>query len=303
MKIAAVVVTFNGLLHIKNSLEALKNQSHQLDEIIIVNNSSIDGTTEWLSDQKGIEHIIQKNSGSAGGQYTGIKNAYIKGYDYIWCLDQDIVPEQDALEKLLSTEEIKNENTGFLSSLILDKNLDIAYINVPYIRNFEEVLQALVMKSNIPIISASFGSLLIPKKAIEKIGLPVKEFFIWGDDVEYTMRMIQAGFKGFLVIESKAIHNGEDNNLDPFLVMDIRNKKTFFAIRNTFYVIRLRNKVVYKSLIRGILGCLSFYFIIIKNRFLYHGQNPYRYSILSLTALISSFFFVSNKKYYYDTKN
>ncbi len=88
-KIAAVVVTFNRLELLKQCVQSLRNQTLKLDEILIINNSSTDGTLEWLNQQNDLTILTQENSGSAGGQYTGIKTAYEKGYDWILCTDDD----------------------------------------------------------------------------------------------------------------------------------------------------------------------------------------------------------------------
>ena len=36
---------------------------------------------------------------------------------------------------------------------------------------------------------ATFVSLLLRAATVQKVGLPIKEFFIWGDDIEYTRRI------------------------------------------------------------------------------------------------------------------
>ena len=75
-RVAAVAVTFNRLEFLKELITSLKNQSRTPDEIIIVNNSSTDGTEEWLAEQDGLTVIKQGNTGSSGGQYTAYKTAY-----------------------------------------------------------------------------------------------------------------------------------------------------------------------------------------------------------------------------------
>lgn len=117
-KIAAVVVTFNRLELLKQCIDSLRNQTHKLDEIIIVNNSSTDGTIEWLNQQKDLTIITQENSGSAGGQHTGIKIAYEKGFDWIWCFDDDCFVETNALEELVAQ---KIKGVEVLNSLVLSK--------------------------------------------------------------------------------------------------------------------------------------------------------------------------------------
>lgn len=298
MKVAAVIVTFNGINYLKQCLQAVKSQTRPLEEIIVVNNSSTDGTTEWLNQQDKIHHILQPNGGSSGGQYTGIKTAFEGECDWVWCLDQDIIPKADALEKLLNSEEAGLEKIGFISSLVLDNKNNISYINVPFIRDFKEVLGSISKNKNLPIISSSFGSVLFSKRAIEKAGYPFKKLFIWGDDVEYTMRIVQNGFIGCLVLSSIVVHDQKENKKFPFPSMNMRDKKTKYAIRNTFFTIRYRNETLYNSKIRGILGCLNFLFILLKKRAKYKGRFELSYFFFALSSLLASVFLPIIKKRY-----
>ena len=49
---------------------------------------------------------------------------------------------------------------------------------------------------------STFVSLFVNRKAIEKVGLPIKDFFIWNDDYEFTLR-ISKYFENFLVSKIK----------------------------------------------------------------------------------------------------
>ena len=73
MNIATVVVTYNRLTLLKECIDGLRKQTYMIDEIIIVNNCSTDGTLEWLNGQKNLTVITQENLGIADGLYTGMK--------------------------------------------------------------------------------------------------------------------------------------------------------------------------------------------------------------------------------------
>jgi len=118
MKIAAIVVTYNRLEYLKKCIAALKNQSHPIDKIIVIDNSSDDGTWEYLQSQEYVEAIRQRNCGGAGGFFAGIKHAYLAGYDLIWCMDDDNEPEQNSLKHLL---ECVNDNNKIFNSLCTEK--------------------------------------------------------------------------------------------------------------------------------------------------------------------------------------
>lgn len=289
-KIAAVVVTFNRLELLKKCVEAIRNQTRKLDEIIVINNSSSDGTEEWLNEQKDLTVITQENSGSAGGQYTGIKTAYEKGYDWTWSLDCDVIAKQNALEKLIYSEIFKFEQVGFLTSNILDRNDKVSYINIPYLKSAGDVLEPLNNSQTIEVISSSFGSVLFNRDAITKVGYPIPEFFIWGDDVEYTMRIIHNGFRGYLIFESIANHLNEDNFKNPFQNLNMSSNKAFYAIRNTVYTIKLRNRLFKNSYLRGYLGVLKFYLENLYMSLKIHNWEMFEYVNFTKLVLTGLFF-------------
>ena len=74
VEIGAVIVTFNRLEKLKKALQAYSEQTVQAKYIIVVNNASSDGTTEflleWKSDDEGFEKVIlnlPQNIGGSGG--------------------------------------------------------------------------------------------------------------------------------------------------------------------------------------------------------------------------------------------
>jgi GT2 family glycosyltransferase len=266
IKICAVVVTYNRCELLKRCIESLRKQTRKPDLIIVVNNGSNDGTKEWLVQQNDLIKITQENLGGAGGFYTGIKQARKDGFEWVWLLDSDVVPFNDALERIMNSTAFNNKNVGFLSSVVVMPNGELSYINLPYLSHEYDVVDSIVSNRNIPILTSSFGSVLISKEAVEAVGLPAKNFFIWGDDVDYTLRMISKGFLGRLIIDSKAVHYQEKNYKNPFVHMDLFDWKSKYSIRNTTYCTKQKNKVLYNSSLRGNLAALYFLIIIVKSR-------------------------------------
>lgn len=89
MKVAAVVVTYNRKELLRECLQALLNQTRPLDEIIVVDNASTDGTDQMIPEEfPQITHVrLPENIGGAGGFHEGMKLAYEKGHDWIWVMD------------------------------------------------------------------------------------------------------------------------------------------------------------------------------------------------------------------------
>ena len=84
------------------------------------------------------------------------------------------------------------------------------------------------------IDTATFVSLLIPRETIEKIGLPIKEYFIWGDDKEYTLRISDL-LPSYFIPQSGVIHKMKTNVGSNICTDDIeRIQRYFYAYRNDY---------------------------------------------------------------------
>lgn len=250
--IAAIVVTYNRKILLEETIEALLNQTVKLDEIIIVNNCSTDGTESVLEKYKESISIInlERNIGGAGGFNNGLKYAYEKGHSLFWIMDDDTIAEQDALEKLIYPyNKLKDDNIGFLCSNVSWIDGTPCLMNIPVLDGiFNEKLSDNLIK----VKSATFVSMLITREAINNCGYPIKEFFIWADDTEFTQR-IGKKFNNYMVIDSTVIHK-MNVNLGADIVSDKnRLERYFYAFRNRFYIGR-RNGV--KSLVKYLIRTL-----------------------------------------------
>lgn len=215
-RIVAVVVTCNRKELLKQCIESLLLQTASCD-VLIVDNASTDGTAEFLKtlDKEEKVHVIesQRNLGGAGGFNLGIRSAVEYGYEYIWIMDDDTLPRPDALGKLLEADEILDGDYGFLSSAVLWTDGRGCKMNRQKVKkNFYENV-GLLTTSLIPVEQATFVSLFLRTETVKKAGLPVKEFFIWGDDLEYTRRIaVRMKMPCYLVGKSQVVHAMRTNN-------------------------------------------------------------------------------------------
>ena len=99
-KICTVIVTYNRLGLLQNAIGALKYQTLG-STLLIVDNGSTDGTHEYLDSLKDVVVIHQENLGGAGGFFTGLKFAAENGFEFAWIMDDDVLPDKDALRFLI----------------------------------------------------------------------------------------------------------------------------------------------------------------------------------------------------------
>src|SRR5690606_21582933 len=106
-KILAVVVTYRRPDVLFKCLEAvLINSTRKVDELHVIINSSDSETIEIIKSflPLGITKIsyeIFENIGPAGGFYFGLQRFLKSDCDYVWLMDDDIIPENNCLESLL----------------------------------------------------------------------------------------------------------------------------------------------------------------------------------------------------------
>ena len=216
MKIIALIVTYNRLKLLKESISSIKTQSVKPDKILIYNNNSNDGTTEYLNslkDDQIIFHNASENTGGAGGYHYGIELAYNLGADWVWVMDDDTIAVPDALYKLTDSSFFPcdefNNPTGYLASRVdwVDGNRHL----MNYIKPVHPWHSLHGSHDNCyKITNSTFVSMLINREAIRTIGLPVKEFFIWGDDWEYSGR-ISNKYNCYYISNSVVVHKTDEN--------------------------------------------------------------------------------------------
>lgn len=246
MKIFAIVVTYNRLELLKKSIGALHRQQH-LDQIIVVNNGSNDGTKEWLDGQQDLHVIHQENVGGSGGFHTGIKVAYDEGADWIWCMDDDVFPKDGCLDELVSLVALENTQLdhkkplGILAPRRVMNGKTFTHEFRRY--NLTNPLSSLHAEklsgeetTPTEIVGCDFEGPFISRSVVEKIGLPNRELFIFYDDTEYCLRAHLAGFR-LLYVPSAVMDKHAFFSEDSWAVRNQKKKwKRYYQVRNSAYL-------------------------------------------------------------------
>ncbi|MFZ1235470.1 MAG: glycosyltransferase family 2 protein [Prevotella sp.] len=246
MKIIAVVVTFNRLELLKKGIQCLRLQKG-LHHIIVVNNGSDDGTSEWLDVQTDLSVINQENVGGSGGFYSGIQAAYADGADWVWCMDDDVFPREDCLEHLI---QVVNEDANRLVSQnpigilaprrMLDGKVfthEFCYYNFTNLLTSMHGQKLQGTESRLTeIVGCDFEGPLISRAVIEKIGLPNRDLFIFYDDTDYCLRAHLSGFKLVYVPEALMDKHVFFSN-DSWASRNKKKKwKRYYQVRNSAYL-------------------------------------------------------------------
>lgn len=256
--VAVALVTYNRKELLIECLNGLLKQTKKPDAVYIIDNASTDKTSEFLLEHHFIETSFPENlsepwttskvidgilfnyvrmidnTGGAGGFHEGMKRAYKDGYDWIWLMDDDVEPKNDALEKLLEYEthslclhpsrEYNNSQPVFSEIIICPttgKRIDLKDLSF---KNGKEICY---------INTACFEGMLIHRSIVSKIGFPDPRFFIVYDDTTYGVLASQ--YTNVAYVKNALLYkkiNKEEEPLSPFFI--------YHSVRNY----RLRQKYI-----------------------------------------------------------
>ena len=220
---AAVVVTYNRSAILKENINCLLNQKGTQCDIYIIDNASTDSTYETVksfSDSRVHYFNTGSNLGGAGGFEFGMKQAVEDGYKFVWVMDDDTLPAETSLDELFSAGEKLKGKWGALSSAVYWTDGSVCNMNRQKPTLFSRIKDEDLQRNEaFRVLQASFVSLLIKSEVIKEIGLPYGEYFIWTDDLEYTLRMSSRNHEIYVVPSSRTIH-AMKNNARPNFALD-----------------------------------------------------------------------------------
>ncbi len=248
-KVIAVVVSCNRYQQLKNCIHALRNQTVQPHAILVVNNGSSDYTSVWLDKQTDIIHVYQENQGSAGGFHNGIERAYSLGYNWIWCMDDDGYPKEDALEMLLNNAVSRDT---LYNSILVDKE-DKQSFNWKLL-NYQRLDE--VKTDVIDGVCHPFNGAFIHSNIIMKAGLPESKLFYWGEGSAYFYRLTRK-FQIQAKTITGSIHYHPTDRIELKKEWEYKDGwKMYYYVRNRFAV--LKEKYTYTPL--ALMAYVAFIF-------------------------------------------
>lgn len=246
--VTAVVLTYNRRDLVQECLRALVTQTRRCDRIIVVDNASTDDTREVLGAfaGDGVEvYSLPTNTGAAGGFNVAMRLGHQSQSNFVWVMDDDVIPDPAALSELLRAYEILDGEAIDAPYVISVARTPLGLVtNVPAVDKRQNAIAYenwphLLEHGLLPVTRSTFVSVLLPRKTLDRFGLPIAAMFIWGEDTEYTKR-ITLEHPGYIVGRSKVVHVRATAG-NP----DIRTEQDFvrigwhrFRIRNRLYTTR-----------------------------------------------------------------
>ena len=259
MNSAAVIVTYNRKSMLMNCIAKVLMQKPEAPEVIIIDNASTDGTESYIRSLNNPQihyYNTGENFGGAGGFAYGLEKACLLGFDYCWIMDDDTYPQEDAFQSLYV--KIQEIDASYVCSRVMWTDGNVCSMNTPPTAkrgcfNNPKALNLHLME----IQGCSFVSCMVNMKYMKQVGLPIAEFFIYGDDVEFTRRL-ETKSKGYLDLDSVVIHAMPNNNVASIVNCETdRIERYRYGVRNNVYIQRHIDHAsvmtVFMSMLRSVI--------------------------------------------------
>jgi GT2 family glycosyltransferase len=182
---------------------------------------------------------LAHNTGGAGGFAYGLALALADGADLAWLMDDDTVPEPDALQAMLGARASHPGGPpALIASRVLWTDGRAHPMNTPRAKPFATKAERAAAAAGgcLPIRSASFVSILVDAGECRRRGLPQADYFLWNDDFEFTTRLLR-GNSGLLCPDSVVVHKTRtfgSTDVDP-------GPRFFYEVRNKIWTLKSRS--------------------------------------------------------------
>ncbi|MDQ4490982.1 glycosyltransferase family 2 protein [Sinomonas sp. ASV486] len=234
MSVAAVVVSYNRKDLLRQCLASLEIQGEALDEIIVIENGSTDGSPDMVRKEFPSVTLSETgaNLGGAGGFAWGIQTAIERGHTFGWLMDDDANPAPGSLAPLVEVALDRDLNAGFVAAQVTDEEGTAPNPGHPAVVDPDPQKQIRASAHGaLAVTQATFVGLLVNLEQARTMPLPYADFFIWFDDAEYTRRLASRSI-GVYVPGSVVRHPAKPANPD-------MAGRLFYYVRNHIWLSKL----------------------------------------------------------------
>lgn len=226
MKLSIVIVNYNVKHFLDQCLTSVRRAIAGIDaEVWVVDNNSVDGSVHMLREKFPEVRLIanKENVGFSRANNQAIRQS--KG-EYVLLLNPDTVVEDDTFTKILGFMD-SHPGAGGLGVKMIDgkgnflpeskrglPTPDVAFYKIfglsrffPRSRTFGKYHLGFLDKDKINEVEILSGAFMfLRREALDKTGLLDEDFFMYGEDIDLSYRIIRAGYKNYYFPETRIIH-------------------------------------------------------------------------------------------------
>jgi hypothetical protein len=215
-----VILNWNGLPDTLECLASLRRQRYENTHVVVIDNGSQSHEADAIEASKLAELVLRsgKNIGFAAGSNVGIRYALEHGADYVWLLNNDTIVGPDCLSTLVGAGEAE-DRVGLLSPVIYDyaSPHDVKFTGtiIDFVRQ-ERIhltsVEDMAHRADITDLALWGTALLIKRGVVERVGLLDERYFAYVEDMDYSVRAVNGGFRT-RVVRGAIVYHKEGQSL------------------------------------------------------------------------------------------
>lgn len=226
MKLSVIIVNYNVKHFLEQCLQSVHKAIKNIDaEVFVVDNNSVDQSIELVKDKFPFVKLIinQENTGFSVANNQAIRAS--KG-EYVLLLNPDTIVEEDTFKKCISFMDSK-PNAGAVGVKMVDgkgkflpeskRSLPtpaVAFYKIfglsslfPKSKRFGAYHLSYLPEDEVNEADILAGAyMFMRKESLDKVGLLDETFFMYGEDIDLSYRLVKAGYKNYYFPKTRIIH-------------------------------------------------------------------------------------------------
>jgi len=252
--VSIVFPNFNGGDFITKAIDSVMalNYPDECFELVIVDNNSSDNSVKMIKekyspflDSKKIKLIkLSSNVGAPCAYNKGIGNSK-REYGYILKLDNDVILDRNSLKEMIKCAEQDN-TTGIVGGKVFyfsdKKRLHLVGSKIsPFYAGGRGIgkfkLDTEAYNKNLELDAVNGCMMLVKRRLIDEIGLMDESYFLYYDDLDWSLSASRNSFKSIYCAKAVAFHNTSFPN------KRFQSKTwLYYAVFNSFYFMQKNYK-------------------------------------------------------------
>ena len=275
MKLSIIIVNYNVKYFLEQALLSVRKAILPIEaEVFVVDNNSVDDSVKMVREKFPDVQLIA-NKSNPGFSIANNQAIHLAKGEYVLLLNPDTVVEEDTFEKCIAFMDahpdagglgvkmidgsgnfLPESKRGFPSPFVaFCKTFGLSSI-FPKSKTFNQYHLGFLDKNKTHEVDVLAGAfMLLRKSVLDEIGLLDEAFFMYGEDIDLSYRIVKAGYKNYYFADTTIIHykgestkKGSLNYVKVFYnAMIIFAKKHFKGEQATLFIFMLHLAIYFRA--------------------------------------------------------
>jgi len=226
LKLSVIIVNYNVEYFLEQCLNSTFKALEQVSgEVFVVDNNSIDGSVEMVKAKFPQAHLIA-NKDNTGFSVANNQAMRIANGEYVLLLNPDTIVEEDTFKQVVDFMDEHADAGGLGCKMIDGKGIflpeskrglptpAVAFYKIfglsklfPKSKKFGKYHLSYLDNDEVHEIEVLSGAfMMMRKKTLDKVGLLDEAFFMYGEDIDLSYRIILGGYKNYYYPKTRIIH-------------------------------------------------------------------------------------------------